>query len=116
MNDAPPGGKLTQVQMYLGAAAAFAHNIDDHYLDRTTPQDGAVSLMRTSLQKARGQGFQAAHILQWWERIEARLAEMKPRECYRPPWNIKETGALQKVSINFARAQRKRKRSIKRSI
>jgi hypothetical protein len=59
--------------------------------------------------------LQAAHILQWWERIEAQLTNMKPRECYRPPWNIKDTGVLQKVKIDFKKAQKKRKKATKRS-
>lgn len=63
---------------------------------------------------ARGH-MQAAHLFQWWDRIEAKLVEMKPRECYRPPWNIKETSKLKKVPINFAKAQKKRKRARKRS-
>ena len=58
--------------------------------------------------------LQAAHILQWWSRIEAKIEQMKPRECYRPPWNIKETGELLKVSIDFAKAQKRRKRLRKR--
>ncbi len=63
--------------------------------------------------QARGY-LQAAHILQWWRRIEAGIEQMKPRECYRPPWNIKETGELLKVSIDFAKAQKRRKRMRKR--
>lgn len=60
--------------------------------------------------------MQAAHILQWWSRIETKISEMGARECYRPSWNIKETGELKKVKIDFAKAQRKRKRARKRSI
>ena len=63
--------------------------------------------------QARGY-LQAAHILQWWRRIEARIEQMEPRECYRPPWNIKETGELLKVSLDFAKAQKRRKRMRKR--
>jgi hypothetical protein len=58
--------------------------------------------------------MQAAHILQWWNRIEHQVGEMRPRECYRPPWNIKETGELRKVHIDFAKAQRKRRKARKR--
>ncbi|WP_026987806.1 DUF5615 family PIN-like protein [Fodinicurvata fenggangensis] len=58
--------------------------------------------------------LQAAHILQWWDRIELTLEAMSSRECYRPPWNIKETGELKKVDINFSKAQKKRKRKSKR--
>lgn len=59
--------------------------------------------------------MQAAHILQWWGRIEEKLSEMRPKECYRPAWNIKETGELKKVTIDFAKAQKKRKRTIRQS-
>jgi len=53
--------------------------------------------------------LQAAHILQWWARIEDQIADMKPQECYRPEWNISETGKMKKVTINFAKAQRQRR-------
>lgn len=55
--------------------------------------------------------LQAAHILMWWDRIERCVASMRERECYRPPWNINETGELQKVTIDFQSAQRKLKRT-----
>lgn len=54
--------------------------------------------------------LQAAHILLWWRRIEATLVAMQQRECYRPPWNIAEDGALQKIAIDFHDAERKLKR------
>src|SRR5437879_1491646 len=41
--------------------------------------------------------LQAAHILLWWRRIEQTIESMVPRECYRPPWNITESGDLNKV-------------------
>lgn len=59
---------------------------------------------------AKGQ-LQAAHILMWWDRIEKCVAAMKPRECFRPPWNITETGALLKVPIDFQAAQKKLKKA-----
>lgn len=58
--------------------------------------------------------LQAAHLLQWWPRVEQKLREMKKRECYRPDWNIRETGELKKVKINFQKAQKARKRSKRR--
>lgn len=59
--------------------------------------------------QARGQ-LQAAHMLQWWTRIEDQIAAMKPRECFRPEWNISETGKMKKITIDFAKAQRKRRK------
>lgn len=56
--------------------------------------------------------LQAAHILLWWPRIERQLQIMKPRECYRPEWNISgETGQFKKVDIDFAKAHKKLKKS-----
>lgn len=55
--------------------------------------------------------LQAGFILQWWPRIEAQISNMRPRECYRPTWNISETGQMKKVTIDFAKAQKKRRRS-----
>lgn len=57
--------------------------------------------------------LQAAHILQWWRRIEAIIAEMKPRECFQPIWNISEQGSMKKIKIEFAKAQRKRRKKKK---
>lgn len=59
--------------------------------------------------------LQAAHLLLWWKRIEAKLAVMKKRECFRPPWNIQETGELQKVDINFHTAAKKMKKAQKKA-
>ena len=59
--------------------------------------------------------LQAAHVLLWWARIEAKLNAMKPRECYRAPWNIQETGEMQKVDIDFQTANKKLKRATKRA-
>lgn len=57
--------------------------------------------------------LQAAHILQWWRRLEDKLQEMCPRECYRPDWNIVESGTLKRVKIDFAGAHRKRRKKKK---
>lgn len=58
--------------------------------------------------------LQAAHVLQWWRRIEEQLAIMKPRECYRPEWNIREIGEIKKVHINFQKAQKQRRKESKK--
>jgi PIN like domain len=64
---------------------------------------------------ANAQGrLQAAHILLWWARIEVTLKAMKPRECFRPPWNIQETGELQKVDIPFQASSKKLKKAARR--
>lgn len=61
--------------------------------------------------------LQAAHILQWWGNIEDTLSTMKPRECYRPTWNIRGADMLvmKKITIDFAKAQKKRKKARKRT-
>ncbi len=51
-------------------------------------------------------GLQAAHILLWWTRIEKCLTAMGKKECYRPPWDVRETGKLSKVEVDFQAAQR----------
>src|SRR5207248_1475847 len=59
--------------------------------------------------------LQAAHVLLWWRRIETQIATMKDRECYRPPWNINESGALTRVQIDYAEAHKKHKKAARRS-
>ena len=59
--------------------------------------------------------LQAAHILLWWQRIEKTIGSMAQRECYRPPWNLSEDGALTKISINFQDSDRHAKRAAARS-
>jgi predicted nuclease of predicted toxin-antitoxin system len=59
--------------------------------------------------------LQAAHILLWWKRIEKKVTEMKARECYRPPWNINESGDLKQVKIDYAEAQKKQRKRSRRS-
>lgn len=63
--------------------------------------------------QARGT-LQAAHILMWWGRIEACIASMQGRQCFRPPWNITETGTLQQITIDFQSAQKKMKKARKK--
>jgi PIN like domain len=58
--------------------------------------------------------LQAAHLLLWWPRIEAKIATMNSRQCFRPSWNINETGELAQVSIDFQTAQRKARRASRR--
>ena len=55
--------------------------------------------------------LQAAHILLWWSRIESVIELMKPRECYRPPWNLTESGKLKRVPMDYASAQKKLKKA-----
>lgn len=59
--------------------------------------------------------LQASHMLLWWARIERKLAEMKARECWRPPWNLREDGELQKIDVDFQEANRKLKKSERRA-
>jgi hypothetical protein len=58
--------------------------------------------------------LQAAHILLWWSRIEATIEEMRPRECYRPPWNLSESGKLKRIPIDYAAARKKIKKASRR--
>lgn len=58
--------------------------------------------------------MQCAHILMWWARIEACAMQMMPRQCFRPPWNISETGKMQRVDIDFQSAQKKLKKAAKK--
>lgn len=55
--------------------------------------------------------IQAAHILMWWGRIEECITLMKARECFRPQWNVNESGLMQKIPINFQAAQKKLKKA-----
>ena len=57
--------------------------------------------------------LQASHTLLWWTCIENTLSIMNKRECYRPDWNIKQAAnmALKKVTIDFQKAQKKRRKS-----
>lgn len=83
-----------------------------------------VAISRTGLKlihmpskwsNARGD-LQAAHILLWWQRIEAQIASMSPRECFRPPWNISDTGEFTKVRIDYQNAERRAKRQRQRAV
>lgn len=58
--------------------------------------------------------LQAAHILLWWGRIEKQLVSMKKQECYRPTWNLTETGELKKVDLDFHGMSRKLKKANKK--
>lgn len=59
--------------------------------------------------------MQAAHILQWWRRIEAQLAAMKPRECYSPSYTLSEDATLKKVPLDFQAAAKKAKKAARPS-
>ncbi|MGH6649954.1 MAG: hypothetical protein ACREB7_02370 [Sphingopyxis sp.] len=63
--------------------------------------------------QARGT-LQAAHILMWWGRIESCITSMQVRQCFRPPWNIAETGMLQQITIDFQSAQKKMEKARKK--
>ena len=58
--------------------------------------------------------LQASHLLLWWRRVEVCIVEMQPRQCFRPPWNINESGKLAQVQIDFQTAQRKARQSARR--
>jgi|TARA_R110002096_G_scaffold270283_5_gene464178 predicted nuclease of predicted toxin-antitoxin system len=70
--------------------------------------DNGLKVIHLPHQWARARrDLQAAHILLWWRRIEAQVNAMKARQCYRVPWNLKETGALQQIKIDFQTANKK---------
>lgn len=54
--------------------------------------------------------MQSAHLLLWWRRIEQKIETMSQRECYSPPWNLAQKGELRKTNIDFAKAQKKRRK------
>ena len=88
---------------------------------KTPPQVMAVSqtgmkviYLPPQWQNAEGR-LQASHILLWWKRIEQAVADMKLRECYKPPWNISETGKMVKVDIDYHGANQKLKKANRRS-
>lgn len=58
--------------------------------------------------------LQAGHLLMWWNRIEAQLKAMKPRECYTTPVSTFENAQLKKVSIDFQAASKKGKKAARR--
>jgi PIN like domain len=55
--------------------------------------------------------LQAAHILAWRGRLESKFESAKPRECWRPDWNISEDGEMKRVSIDFECARKKLKKA-----
>jgi hypothetical protein len=59
--------------------------------------------------------LQAAHVLLWWRRIETQIRAMRPRECYRPPWNISEVGDLARIQIDYAEAHKKNRKAARRA-
>ena len=75
-------------------------------------RDTGAKVIHLPKQWAMAEGrLQAAHILVWWRRIETQIREMQPRECYRPPWNIRQDGKLKKIVIDFAKVSRKKKKA-----
>jgi hypothetical protein len=62
-----------------------------------------------------GCSMQAAHTLLWWGRIEKKIAEMRQRQCFRPPWNVGESGDLSEVRIDYQSATKKLKKANRRA-
>lgn len=58
--------------------------------------------------------LKAAFVFQWWKRIEETIESMRPRECYRPKWNISIESELEKVRLDFHKAEKRYKRALKR--
>lgn len=59
--------------------------------------------------------LQAAHVLLWWRRIERCVANMRQRECFRPPWNVSEDGELLKINVDYQNADKWEKRQAQRA-
>ena len=55
--------------------------------------------------------MQAAHILMWWPRIEAKLASANAREVWMVPWNINEEGELKRRKMDYGAFHKKLKKS-----
>lgn len=49
--------------------------------------------------------LQAGHIFTWWQRIEAQLLVMKPRECFSTSFHASDA-PLKKVPLDFQRANK----------
>lgn len=54
---------------------------------------------------------QAGHLMIWWQRIEAQLTAMKPRECYTMPFGISDSVPLKKMAIDFQGMSKKAKKA-----
>lgn len=54
---------------------------------------------------------QAGHLLIWWQRIEAQLKAMKPRECYSTPFTVSDSIPLKKVAIDFQGMNKKARKA-----
>ncbi|MGC2408680.1 MAG: DUF5615 family PIN-like protein [Methyloceanibacter sp.] len=53
--------------------------------------------------------IQAAHMLFWWNKIEATLADSRPREFWRVPWGFADSSLiLQKVDYEESRKRLKK--------
>lgn len=65
---------------------------------------------------ANARGYlQASHILMWWPRIEAKLAQAKPREIWAVKWNISQEGDLEKRKVDYGAARKKLKKAARRT-
>ena len=59
--------------------------------------------------------LQAAHILMWWPRIEAKLHKANPREVWVVPWNINQDGELKRKKVDYGAAHKKFRKAERRS-
>lgn len=59
--------------------------------------------------------LQAAHLLMWWSRIEAALSTGRPRQCFRPGWNIAEKGEMVRIKVDYEAARKKIKKAARES-
>jgi hypothetical protein len=59
--------------------------------------------------------MQASWILLWWPRIEQTIREMSSRECYRPKCNAAVEPTLERVQIEFHKADKRHKREQQRA-
>lgn len=59
--------------------------------------------------------IQGGYLLIWWNRIEAQLQSMKPRECFAIPFTHSDKATLKKVAIDFQKANKKAKKASRAS-
>jgi len=115
VNEAGDGGKPDQHWLHrfadAGGQAILTADVDfptrPHQVAAVYNTGIKIILLPSKWAQARG-FLQASHILLWWPRMEAKLKDMKPRECYRPDWTINDaTGAFKKIDIDFNKALKK---------
>ncbi|WP_299436124.1 DUF5615 family PIN-like protein [uncultured Rhodospira sp.] len=58
--------------------------------------------------------LQTANILMWWPRIEAKLREARPRECWAVKWTINDGVELRREELKFQSHRKKARKAARR--